>query len=200
MRWAIWTTVILCTLLAVYIASPLVALYRIGSAVEARDAAALEQRIDFPSIRRSFRKQIIATYRKLTGKPLPLGAMARRFAVSVADPIVARLMTINALLDLLGKGEAGKAAKVPIDRAPLTSSSLDNVWQLWLNSDYLGRKFYVYLPPDDPRASQFGVELRLSNWHWRVVGIELPEDLKEELARELVDITEERLNVPDRDR
>lgn len=143
MRWAIGITVLLVVLLAIYVASPLVALYRIGSAVEARDATALEERIHFPSVRHSFKKQIVATYRELTGKPLPLNAMVRRAAVSVADPIVARLMTINALLDLLGKGEAGKNVKVPIDRVPLNSRSLDNVWRLWVNSDYLGKTFYM---------------------------------------------------------
>jgi len=192
MRWALWISVILGAVLAVYIGSPLVALYRIGSAVEARDAAALEQRIDFPSVRRSFNRQIMARYRKVTGKPVPLGAMARRFALSVADPIVARLMTINALLDLLGKGEVGTSARVPADQAPFTASSLGNVWQLWLSSDYLGRTFYIYLPPDRPRVSQFGVEFRLSSWQWRIVGIDLPEDLKEELTRELVDLTKDR--------
>ncbi len=192
MRWALWTTVALCGLLAAYFASPLVALYQIGSAVEARDAAALEGRLVLPSIRRSFNRQIVEVYRKATGKPLPLGAMARRFALSAADPIVARLITVNALLDLLGKGEAGDAASVPIDRAPLTSNALGSVWQLWLSADYLGRTFYVHLPSDRARAKQFRVEMRLSNWRWRITGIDLPEDLKEQLARELVDLAEQK--------
>lgn len=198
MRWAISTTVLLVFLLAVYIASPLIALYRIGSAVEARDAAALAERIDFPSVRRSFTNQIVATYRELTGKQLPLNAMARRLTVSVADPIVARLMTINALLDLLGKGEVGKKVKVSIDRAPLTSSSLDDLWRLWLNSDYLGRTFYIYLPPEGPRADQFRMKLRLSNWYWRVVSIELPDELTKKLARELMEVSKRKFNVPAR--
>lgn len=199
MRWAVWTSVIVCAVLAVYIGSPLVALYRIGSAVEARDAIALEQRIDFPSIRRSFKRQIMAHYREVTGKPIPLGVMARRFALSVADPIVARLMTTNALLDLLGKGEVGTSARVPADRAPLTSNSLGNVWKLWLSSDYLGRTFYVYLPPDRPRASQFGVKFQLRNWQWRIVGIDLPADLKEELTRELADLMKDGVRRSGRD-
>jgi hypothetical protein len=199
MRVAICTTVVLVLLLAIYIASPLVALYRIGSAVEAKDAAALEERTDFPSVRRSFEQQIVATYRKLTGKTLPLNAMAKRLAVSVADPIVARLMTINALLDLLGKGEAGTKAKVPIDRAPLTSRSLDNVWRVWLNSEYLGRTFYVYLPPDGRMADKFRVKLRFSNWYWRIAGIELPDELTEKLAKELIKFSKDKFKVPNRD-
>lgn len=193
MRWAIWITVTLCVLLAIYLASPLIALRSIASAVETRDAAALTERIEFPSLRRSLTKQVLATYRELTGKTLPLGAIGKRFAVSVADPVVARLMTVTALLDLLGKGEAGKGAKVHIGRAPFTTSAFKSVWRLWLNSDYLGRDFYVYLPPHGPRDEQFAVHLRPIGWRWKVVGIDLPEDLKDQLARELIKMTQERL-------
>jgi hypothetical protein len=193
MRWALWITVTLCILVGVYIASPLIALQRIASAVETRDAVALTERIEFPSLRRSLTKQLVATYLKLTGKKLPLNAFVRRFAVSVADPVVARLMTVRALLDLLGKGEAGENAKVPIYRAPVTPASFKSVWRLWLNSDYLGRDFYVYLPPEGSRSDRFKLHLQLMRWRWRVVGIDLPEDLKEQLVRELIKLTKEQL-------
>jgi hypothetical protein len=196
MRWALWITVTLCVLLAAYLASPLIALQSIASAVETRDAAALTERIEFPSLRRSLTKQIVATYLKLTGKALPIEAIGKRFAVSVADPVVARLMTVTALLDLLGKGEAGKSAKVQIDRAPFTSSSFKSVWRLWLNSDYFGRDFYVYLPPEGSRNEQFKVHLRPIQWRWSVVGIDLPEELKEQLARELIKLTQKQLRPP----
>jgi hypothetical protein len=196
MRWALWIIVTLCILLGAYFVSPLIALKRIATAVETRDAVALTERIEFPSLRRSLTKQIVTTYLKLTGRTLPLGAIGKRFAVSVADPIVARLMTVTALLDLLSKGEAGKSAKVKIDRAPFTSTSFDSVWRLWLNSEYLGRDFYVHLPPGGSRSEQFKVRLRLIRWRWRLVGIDLPEELKEKLARELVKLTQERLKPP----
>lgn len=196
MRWALWVTVALCILLGVYFVSPLIALQRIASAVETRDAVALTERIEFPSLRRSLTKQIVATYLKLTGKKPKFGAIRKRLAVSVADPVVARLMTVRALLDLLGKGKAGKGAKVPIDRAPFTSTSFKSVWRVWLNSDYLGRDFYVYLPPEGSRGEQFKVHLRLIRWRWRLVGIDLPDELKEELAREIVKLTKERLKPP----
>jgi len=193
MRWALWMTVAIVVLLAVYIASPLVALHSVASAVESRDAAALVERIDFKSLRRSLTKQIVTTYLELTGKKLPLGAIGKRFAISVADPIVARLMTVTALLDLLGKGEAA-TAKVLTSHAPFTSRSFSRIWHLWLRSDYLGRDFYIYLPPEAPRGEQFEVHLRPKNWRWTIVEINLPEDLKRSLARELVKVTEERLS------
>jgi hypothetical protein len=193
-RWGLWVILSLGILLSVYLASPLIALHRIASAVETKDAVALTERIDFPALRRSLAKQIVQEYLKLTGKKLPLHAIGKRVVVSVADPVVARLMTVRALLDLLGKGDAGEKAKVPVERAPFTSASFKSVWQLWLSSDYLGRSFYVYLPPKKSRAEQFRAQLRLVGWHWRIVGLDLPEDLKEHLAQELVKLTQDRLN------
>jgi hypothetical protein len=195
MRRALWIAVTLVILffLAVYIASPLIALHNIASAVDAKDAAALTERIEFPAVRRSLTRQLVATYRRLTGKTVPLGAISRRLAVSVADPVVARLMTVRALLDLLSKGEAGEGAKVRMERAPITPNAFKSVWRLWLHSDYLGRDFYVHLPPEGPREDQFTLHLRPINWRWKVVGIDLPEELKERLAQEIVKLTQERL-------
>ena len=196
MRWVLWISFFLGLLLGIYFASPFIALHRIATAVETRDAVAVTERIDFPALRRSFTKQIVATYLKLTGKKLPLGAIGRTFAFSVADPIVARLMTVIALLDLLAKGDAGNGVKVQIDRAPFSSASLKSIWQLWLNSHQWGRNFYVYLPPDGARNEQFRVHLRLSRWRWKFVGVDLPESMKEQLAQELVELTRERIRAP----
>jgi hypothetical protein len=192
MRYFFGITLALFLLLGAYFASPLIALRSIASAVESGDAVALTERIDFPSVRRSFKKQIVAEYLEITGRRLPLGAFARRLAVSVADPVVARLMTVRALLDLLGKGEAGKT-KLRADRAPFTTDAFKSVWRLWLNADYSGRDFYVYLPPEGARSSQFRIHLRPIRWRWMVVGIELPQELTTKLARELIDVTEDRL-------
>jgi len=81
---------------------------------------------------------------------------------------------------------------MPLERAPFSPASFKNLWQLWVNSDYRGRSFHVYLPPKKPRAEQFWADLRLSGWRWRIVGLDLPEDLKEHLAKELVKLTQDR--------
>jgi hypothetical protein len=47
--------------------------------------AALTERIDFPALKRSLKKQIVEEYLKLTGKQLPIQALGKRLAVSVAD-------------------------------------------------------------------------------------------------------------------
>jgi hypothetical protein len=193
MRWALSITAVLVVLLGFYIASPLLALHSIGAAVEIKDAAALAERIEFPAVRRALIRQIMATYRQLTGKRLPLGAVTKRFAISLADPVVARLVTVRGLLDLLGKGDAGQGVKVPREWAPITRSAFKSVWRLWLNSDYFGRDFYVHLPPDAARDRKFTVKLRLIQSRWRIVAIELPEELNERLAQEVIKLSQERV-------
>jgi hypothetical protein len=193
MRWALWLTLSFLILLAVYIASPMVALHSIASAVEARDAATLTERIEFPAVRRSLTKQIMATYRRLTGKTLPIGAIGRRFAISVADPVVARMVTVQALLDLFGRGKAGRGARLHIESAPFTRNAFTSIWRVWLNSDYLGRDVYFNLPPERSRKDQFAVHLRPIHWRWKIVGIELPEELQERLAQEVIELTQERI-------
>jgi Protein of unknown function (DUF2939) len=194
-RWGLLAAAALCILLGLYLVSPLIALHSIASAVEARDAVALTERIEFPSLRRSLTKQIVEEYLKLTGRKLPLNAFGKGLAVSVADPIVARLMTVRALLDLLGKADAGEKAKLPLDRAPFTWASSESLWRLWLNAEYQGRSFYVLMPPDRSRSEQFKAHLQLIGWRWRIVGLGLPEDLKQHLAEELIKLTQDRLNL-----
>jgi Protein of unknown function (DUF2939) len=191
MRWGFGITIVVLVALAFYIASPLGALHNIASAVEAKDAVALADRIDFKAVKKSFRKQVWVAYQKLTGKPAPLGAMAKRFAGSVADPVIARLVTIKALLELLGEGEIEANGKmVRADHVPINRESLDSVWRLWLNSDQFGRDFHIYLPPQAPRFKQFQIHLRLIDWRWTVVGIYLPEETTKRLARELLEFSD----------
>jgi hypothetical protein len=53
-----------------------------------------------------------------------------------------------------------------------------------LTPKYRGGSFSVYLPPKKSRADQFRAHLRLIQW--RIVGLDLPGDLKQHLAQELV--------------
>ena len=114
MRWTVWIAVVLLVVLSAYAVWPVVGFYKIASAVESRDTAALTQRVDFRSLRKALTKQLIATYLELTRKKL--GLIEKSIAVgvggSIADPIVARLVNAETLLDLLTKGNAGEYASV----------------------------------------------------------------------------------------
>jgi hypothetical protein len=96
MRWTLWIAVVLLVVLSAYAVWPVIGFYKIASAVEFRDAAALTQRVDFRSLRKSLTKQLVATYLELTGQEKKLGLLEKSIAMgvgdSIADPIVARLV------------------------------------------------------------------------------------------------------------
>jgi len=189
MRWTLRIAAILAVLLVAYAIWPVVGFYRIASAIEARDAAALSKRVDFHALRKNLTKQIVATYLELTGKEKKLGLLGKTIAIglgtSYAEPIVARLINEETLLDLLSKGNAGGEAKISAELAPFSKSALKSGWTTWLHSEYRGEDYYVYLPPDKPADKQFKVKLSLSEWKWKLAGIDLPQPLRVQLAKEL---------------
>jgi Protein of unknown function (DUF2939) len=190
MRRGLWITVVLALLLGAYMSWPLVGFYGIASAVEAMDARAFAERVEFPSLRRSLTQQVIAEYLKLTGKDKKLGRFRTGIATGVgaalAEPVVAQFLNAETLLDFLNKGSAKDGVKVSTDIAPFSGSSWRDAWRVWWHTEYGLTRFRAYLPPDKPKNEQFKVELSLRDWQWKLTGIGLPDKLRVQLAQELV--------------
>lgn len=182
MRWKI-PVIAFLLLLAAYTAWPFYGLHRLASAVDARDVAALQQLIDFRALRLSLARQISTTYLTMTGKGAQFGAAAAGVGSAIADALIGELVTPEALADLLSKGSAGPLAPAS-DAVPVAGSALNNVWKTWLNSDYGLGSFSVRLPPDSPSTQQFQLDLRLSDWSWKLAGVQVPEELRLRLAQE----------------
>jgi len=72
--------------------------------------------------------------------------------------------------------------------APFTANSFGSTWQIWLNSDYSGRTFYVTVPVDRPSAQHFRIRLRLVNWDWKLLALDLPESANTHLIQELAKV------------
>ena len=128
MRWTLIIVLAMFALLTGYTVWPIYGLYRIASAVETRNSAALHELIDFPSFRVSLARQIAATHRKkLTGtsadsseRPLTAGV-----AGTIADAMLAKIILNPERL--LGLARAGY---LPIHRRRLVLRlpSRQTVW------------------------------------------------------------------------
>ena len=190
MRWFIRISAVVLVLLAGYTVWPVAALYKLATAVETRNAAAINDATDWTALRRDLTSQVVATYLRLTGKSSGLGEVGSRFAtgigVTIADPVVADLLTPESLLDLLQLGGGGAVLQRSPDIAPLKASALDSAWRVWLASEYRIGDFFVGLPPERAVTARFRLHLRLVNWTWRLVGIDLPEELRVRLAQEVI--------------
>ena len=191
MRWTLVIILALIILLAGYTVWPFYNLYRIASAVETRNSVALQELVDFPSLRASMARQVADAYLKLIGKSVDSDEGRRglnaRFGSVIADAMLAEIiLNPERLLDLLGKGSVSAEPSPPSGlSAPFAANSLGSAWQTWLNSDYSGRSFYVAVPVDRPLDQRFRVRLRLVHWNWKLSGLDLPESMAMDLAQEL---------------
>jgi len=190
MRWTLRALAVIVVLWLCYAASAVRALYDLVHAAERQDAGAIAQRINFPAVRRSLTVQIVTTYLKLSGKDARLGALSRDMALtaiaSIADPVVARLVSAEALAELLHKGwPASMLPEHAVGFRGLDAGSATSLWWLLTHSDQGFRRFAFAVPWDAPPERVFKLRFRVTNWMWKLSAVELPEELRLRLAQEL---------------
>ncbi len=187
MRKIIATTGILVLLWIGWSAWPFAGLYDLARAAQSGDIERIEQRVDFASLGRSLSGQIVQTYTRLAGVPANRGTLIAGLASAVADPIIARLLTRVALAELVQNGWPKSALGDPPADLPRPNwNALGDVWPLYANSEYGIGEFRIRLPVSAPRERKFRIRLALRGLTWKLSGIDLPQDLLERLARELI--------------
>jgi Protein of unknown function (DUF2939) len=90
MCWAGRILLALILIWAVYFVSPYVSLYGLAKAVEARDTAAIERRVNFRAVRVSVAKQIIPAYLAATGRESDLKGARGQAVVGIGASIAIR--------------------------------------------------------------------------------------------------------------
>jgi Protein of unknown function (DUF2939) len=176
--------------LAVFLVSPFIGLMHLQSAIAARNAAALSERVDFRRVRQSLGQQILDTYLRRSSRGAQLGGVGRSlatgFAASLADPLLNDLVNPETMLDLLsGKGVAAATFTLPAGIGPMPKDALGSLWQAFANCEYGIGNFYISLPVKAPATERFRLRLQVLQWDWKLTEIGLPERLRIELAKEL---------------
>ncbi len=191
MKLWIGTIVVLLGLWLAYAVSPFFALYRLASAVQARDVQTMAERIDFAALRGSLSAQIVRAYLRITGKGARPGSLLEQFSVgigaSAVDPMVAKLVTPEALLDLLASGRP--SGVFTDDMRPtegLSSQALGSFWRAYANSELGIARFFIDVPVDKPTAEKFRLKFCLTSWRWKLCDAELPEHLQIRIAQEVL--------------
>jgi Protein of unknown function (DUF2939) len=190
MRRTIVIGAILLFLWLAYSVWPFFSVYQLAKAVQARDVTTVKELVDFRALRGSLTTQIVRTYLRMTGKIGRSGSMLDQFAVglgaSVADPIVAKLLSPEALLDLL---QNGRPPGFFSDNVPsiegLSSDALGNVWRAYLNSELGIARFFITVPVDKPPEDSFRLGFCLAGWTWKLCSADLPEQLQARIAQEI---------------
>ena len=186
MRKIIAAILVLVVLFLAWSAWPFFGVYALARAVQSGDIASIEERVDYPALGRSLSGQILATYARQTGLPLDRGLVGN-LASAIADPMVAKILSRVALAKFL---QNGWPTPVLGDRPPSIPTpnwnALGDVWQLYANARYGLRDFSLRLPVTEPHARQYRIDLRLEGLTWKLTGFELPDEVADRLARELV--------------
>jgi hypothetical protein len=104
-----WLIILCVVLLLIYGASPYYSFWRFTNAVRARDAAAITERVDFPAVRASLKKQLVARFANRTSSHKRWSNLGP----TLIDAIIDAYVTPQGLAALLSNPEALKNLKAP---------------------------------------------------------------------------------------
>lgn len=190
MRW--WSIPLLAALAwLAYTLTPFWSLYGLAQAVQAGDVSAVEQRINFRTLRLSLARQVSATIRAEAAAEPRERQRLTDAAAALALPVAEALVTPKNVVDLLDDGwpqalDLPEAASRHERRDGLRIPDIGRALRYYLASDMRGfRSVVIPVPPDRPRAEQFRLRMRLHDWGWRIVEIELSEDLRGRIAEKI---------------
>jgi hypothetical protein len=185
MRKTVLALVILALAWIGYLAWPLYELVQIVRAVERGDAAAVARRVDFARMRASLTQQIVEAYLQRSGGRG--GALVPGALATVADPIVAKVISPEALAEFMRVGWPRTALpEQPPDVVGISRAGLGTAWQLFAASEYGIGRYEVTVPVTLPPERAFELQLRIARWRWRITALRMPEHIRFLLADEIV--------------
>ncbi|AWN42104.1 DUF2939 domain-containing protein [Methylobacterium durans] len=193
MRW--WYVPILLALAWFgFTLTPLVSLYGLARAVEAGDVDYVDRHVNFRSLRLSLVRQTTNAARTALNESGDLDPREQQklneAAVGLALALAETMVTAKTVVDLLDDGwpesldvpketDAGAASGLRIE-------GLGRLAAYYLATEMRGfRTVVIAVPPEAPRARQFKIRLRLRGFVWRLVDIEVTEDLRAQMAQKL---------------
>src|SRR5215471_4925574 len=138
MRKTIATVVILILVWIGYTAWPLYDLLVLVHAMETRD-------VYFDAVRASLTKQVVAAYVQRTRINIsPFAQSMAAGALGIANPIVEKLISPEALSELVGTGwPVTVGSDPPPGTVGITERTIGTIWQIFRNSEYGFARFEV---------------------------------------------------------
>ena len=173
-----------------YTAWPIYDLFVLVRAIETHDVDTVTRHVYFDAVRISLTNQVVDAYVRRTG--IQIGPLRRNIAAAaIANPVVEKLISREALSQLLTIGwPVTVVPDPPPGTVGITTSTIGTIWQIFANSDYGIGRFEVSAPAVLPPQQRFRLTFRLLQWRWQLVGVILPEIIKNLLSDELVKATQ----------
>ena len=131
-----------------YTAWPIYDLLVLVRAMEARDVDTVTRHVYFDAVGMSLTNQVVAAYVRRTRINIsPLAQSMAASALGIADPIVNKLISPEALSELLGVGwPVTVVSDPPPGTVGITRRTIGTIWQIFENSEYGFARFEITLP------------------------------------------------------
>jgi len=190
MRKTIATVVTLVLVWIGYTAWPLYDLWVLVRAMENRDVGTVTRLVYFDAVRVSLTNQVMAAYVRRTRINIsPFAQSVAAGALGIANPIVHKLISPEALSELFGMGwPVTVNSDPPPGTVGITERTIGTIWQIFKNSEYGFARFEVAAPAVLPPQQRFRLTFRLLQWRWRLVAVTLPETIQNLLGDELAKV------------
>ena len=161
MRLIRWLLIICVIVLLAYAASPYVSFWQFTGAIRSGNAAAISSRVDFPAVRASLKKQLVARFARETSghkRWINLGP-------TLIDAIIDAYVTPEGIAALLSNPEALKNLKAPRQFH----------FELGKNENWSKVKYAFFTGPRSFVVDRDGIKLRFhfSGSGWQLYDLDL---------------------------
>src|SRR5438067_8316224 len=165
MRHTIRVVAVLALVWIGYLAWPIYDLFALVRAIESRDVGAVTDAVYFDAVRISLTNQVVDVYLRCAG--IQIGPLRRNMAAAaIAHPIVERLISPEAVSQLLSAGWPTPVLPAPPGTIGITTCTICTVWQIFANSEYGFGRIEVAVLAALPWLQLFRLLLRILHDAW----------------------------------
>jgi hypothetical protein len=190
MRWFLGITVGIIAAVVFYVGTLAYSLSELVSAARAGDGAKVLERTNVRALNHSLTHQIVSAYLERIGAKRTVGPLEKTlinaYGATIADAMVAKMLTPERLTQLLKTGKVEGAGDLPSLSGMPTLAGLDTGLSTlgrvsFIQPVLLGVRVSDSTAPDDYAA----IHLHFEDFGWRLAGIELPKAAVRALAANL---------------
>lgn len=185
MRWFFAALLALFVSLAIYVGSALWSLNGLVEAARGGDGVEVIARTDVKRLKRSLVDQIVAEYLKRIGQDRPVKPLERlvanTYGASVADALIAKMLTAENLTDLLQRGSV-PGVGTGLNIVPLTQLDTSQIWRTLARVSVVKP---VEISIQIREQDQSAISLHFEGNSWKLSGVQLPREVLRVLAESL---------------
>jgi hypothetical protein len=189
MRWFFGSLLALVVGVGIYVGSALVSLTGLVEAARAGDGAGILARTDMERLRQSLVDQIVSAYLRQMGKDRPVKPLERLLAntygASVADAIIAKMLTAENLTRILKDGAISSGDSPIANMQGLGEIDTSSLLKLMNRISPVKPVEFLFRLGDSENAG--AVSIHFEGNGWKLSGIQLPTAAVQVLAQSLID-------------